>query len=499
MRRALGTLLYAVVACAGCATLRVHTPTLHVDAPATALLHDDPVDNPDGRVLLSLTGRGFGARGSASSVRLRDSDGRVILDLGSDDRARVPLWTGRRIVLAAPTALAEQHALAVEVATDNGASVPVPVVFFTYRHFDVPRGSQPHASPLAVAVDDRSRVVVNEEFHTQLKRFDPAAGWEVFELPQGPADGIFATQLLGSGPTNVSMLGESVVVDPSGRAWATQGGWMVYRGQHPNHSRIVMLEPDGGAPRIWPVPGNDNSVVGLAYDPAIDRVWFTQAQRARRVGDVEHVAYPARLTSFDPRAIPPDADFDFAPQEHCEIAAGAYVGVCSTTRWRRCLDDGDCVLADRVCRDDVSDDASCFREHPIPTPPGETPLVLPGPLLRHSDGTIWYAGYMGGNYVGRFDPATHTFQRFPLARPPGETSCDLNDCVCFPPEGSGQTACPLRCCLYRLLGRGPWGLAEDAAGSVAFSAQEGGAVSLLPKQRVGDARCAALDAAGANP
>src|SRR5262245_35906978 len=74
-----------LVACAGCATMRVHGPTLEVYAPATVLLHDAPADNPDGRVLLSLTGRGFGARDSASGVRLRDGDGRVVLDVGSDD------------------------------------------------------------------------------------------------------------------------------------------------------------------------------------------------------------------------------------------------------------------------------------------------------------------------------------------------------------------------------------------------------------------------------
>lgn len=493
MRRTLGALLFAAhVACAGCATLRVYTP-------ATALLHEDPADNPDGRVLLSLTGRGFGARGVASGVRLRRTDGRVILDLESSDRARVLLWTDRRIVLAAPTGIADEPALTVEVATGLAASVATQVAFFSYRHFDVPR-SDPltNPSPLAVAVDDRSRVAVNEEFHTQLKRLDPAVGWEVFDLPRGPADNIFASALFGDAPSRQSMLGESVVVDPSGRTWATEGGSMLYAGAHPNHSRIVMLEPDGGEPQIWPVPGDDNSVVGLAYDPATGRIWFTQAQRARRDGGIDHVAYAARLTSFDPRAMPPDPDFDFAPRERCELPSGGHVGVCSTTRGRRCLADDDCVLADRVCRDDAPDDGSCFREHAIPTPPGETPLALPGPLLRHSDGTIWYAGYWGGNYVGRFDPATETFQRFPLARPPGETSCDFRDCACFLPAGSWQPACPARCCLYLLIDQGPWGLAEDAGGNLALCAQEAGAVALLPKQRFDDPRCAALDVTGAN-
>ena len=86
-------------------------------------------------------------------------------------------------------------------------------------------------------------------------RLDPAVGWEIFDLPRGPADDIFASQLFGNHPTPLSMLGESIVVDPLGRTWATEGGWMLYAGVHPNHSRIVMLEPDGGTPQIWPVPG----------------------------------------------------------------------------------------------------------------------------------------------------------------------------------------------------------------------------------------------------
>jgi len=494
MRRVLGAAFLAVLlACAGCAAPRVF-------APATALLHEDPADNPDGRVLLSVTGRGFGVRSVASRVRLRSADGRELLALDSSDRARVPLWTERRIVLAAPAALGGEPALAVEVVTGLATSLPAEVAFYSYRHFELPRSDpSTNPSPLAVAVDERSRVAVNEEFHTQLKRLDPAAGWEVFDLRRPAGVAIFASELFGDHTSHLSMLGESIVVDSAGRTFATEGGWMLYAGDHPNHSRIVMLAPDGGEPEIWAVPGDDNSVVGLAYDPARGLLWFTQARRSRRVGGIEHVAYEARLTSFDPRRIPPDADFDFAPRERCERSGEAPIGVCSSSRHRRCFDDDDCVLAERVCRDDVADDGACFHEHEIPTPPGETPLLLPGPLLRHSDGTLWYAGYWGGNYLGRFDPETKTFQRFPLARPPGEASCDLRGCACFAPEGSGQRACPKRCCLYQLIGRGPWGLAEDAAGSLAFCAQEADGVALLPRQRFDDPRCATLDARGENP
>jgi len=485
-------LLVSACALAGCAAP-------HVYGPATALLHDDPVDDPERLALLSLTGRGFGVRGVASRVRLRAADGHVVLDASSYDRKLVRAWTDRRIVIAAPGRIADEPRLSAEVETPFAASAPAEVAFFAYRHFDVPPSQGTNPSPVAVAVDQRSRVYVNEEFHTQLKRLDPDGSWHAFDLPQGRPEGVFASHLFGDGPTRVATLNESMIVDDEGRAWASEAGWALYSGVHPNHSRILMIEPDGDEARIWPVPGDDNSVIGIAWDPTTSRLWFTQARLARRVDGVEHEAYPARLTSFDPRAIPPDSRFDFAPRERCEIPPGEHVGACSTTRHRRCFDDDDCVLADRVCADDAPDDRACFREHAIPTPPGELPLVLPGPLLRHSDGTLWYAGYWGGNDVGRFDPATQRFERYPLAQPPGEASCDRKGCACFLPEGSPQRPCAARCCIYQLLGRGPWGLAEDAGGGVAFCAQEAGAVSRLPKERFDDPRCAALDATGANP
>jgi len=477
---------------AGCAAPRVH-------APATAVLHDDPADNPDRLALIALTGRGFGVRGVVSGVRLRSADGEIAL--ASTDRARVPLWTAQRIVLAVPERVLDAPSLELEVTSGPAVSTPVPLARFVYRHADVPRsdpGTNP--SPLALALDERSRVAVNEEFHTQLKRLDGDARWEVFDLPRGRAEGIFASQLFGDAPTRVTSLGEAVVVDGRGRTWTTEGGTALYGGRYPNHSRIVMLPPDGGPPQLWPVPGDDNSVIGLAVDPDSGRIFFTQARRSRREpGGVEHVAYPARLTSFDPAAIPPDSDFDFAPRERCELPPAPGVGRCSETRHRRCLDDDDCVLADRVCAPDATDDRACFREHPIPTPVGAAPLWLPGPLLRHGDGTLFVAGFWGGNDLWRFDPRSDAFQRYPFARPPGERSCDLRGCTCFAPEGSDAHPCPARCCLYALIGRGPWGLVEDAGGAMAICSQEAGMVSRLPAERFDDPRCAALDADGQNP
>lgn len=477
----------------GCAT-----PVLY--APATGLLHADSADDGSGRLLLSVTGRGFGPARAGAAVRLRGRDGRLVLDAPATDPARVLRWSDERIVLEAPRDAIEAAPLALELVTPFADGVAAEVALFTYRHAEVPRTDPfTNPSPLAVAVDGASGVWVNEEFHTQVKRLDASGTWSVYDLPQPPGPGIFAALVFGDASSRAATLGESIVIDPEDRAWLTESGTAPYLGPRPNHARIARVDRSEGVARIWHVPGDANGVVGLDLDPATGRVWFTQARRARQVEGVDVVAQEARLTSFDPRTIPPDAAFDFAPRQRCEIPSGERVGQCSETRHRRCLDDHDCVLAERVCAPGSSDDRGCFREHPIPTPPGVDPLWLPGPLLRHSDGTIWYSGYWGGNYVGRFDPRTETFQRFPLARPPGEASCDRTGCTCFAPEGSEGRACPARCCLYLLLGRGPWGLVEDADGGVAFCSQEGGAVSVLPQPRFDDSRCASLDASGANP
>jgi hypothetical protein len=255
-----------------------------------------------------------------------------------------------------------------------------------------------------------------------------------------------------------------------------------------------MLDPYDGQLRVYNVPGDNGGVIGLAWDSERERIWFTQARRFARIGSVDHAAQEARLTSFDPEGVPPDPLFDFRSDQTCERPEGGPVGLCSVSAHRRCITDRDCSLAHQVCPPDAGDDRHCFHEHELPP---EFGVFLPGHLLRHSDGTLWYAAYWGGNHVGRFDPGSGIFQRYPLARPPGEESCRDESCNCFVPS-SGKP-CPARCCLYLLLGQGPWTLTEEQNGDVVFSAQEGGGVSRIDYARRDDPRCQALDAAGRNP
>jgi streptogramin lyase len=481
---------------------------LHLDPPVTALVHEDPADNPEQRLLLSISGAGFGPRRASggtrsvcgrrnarSFVRLRDASGRVVLEARAVDRDRVPRWSDRQIVLAVPLEGSVARELSVEVCTPRGRVRSARVELWEYVHFDVPRsdpGTNP--SPLALALDDASTVWLNEEFHTQAKSLSADGAWRVWDIPQAAGQGIFAATLFGDHPSRVATLGESVIVDPEGIVWMTEAGTAPYDGPHGNHARILRIDPRSGELGVYNVPGTANGVIGLAHDPRTGLVWFTQAQRRlQRDGEV-WVAQEARLTSFDPDAIAPDPFFDFEPTERCQIPDGEHVGRCSATSERRCLDDHDCVLADRVCpAEDRS--GACFREYELPAEYG---VVLPGPLLLHSDGTLWYSGYWGGNHIGRFDPGTARFQRFPLGRPPGEASCDYDGCWCFF-ERADTPRCPQRCCLYQLLGVGPWALAEEDSGGIAFCGQEAGSISRLAYPLRDDPRCEALDEGGANP
>jgi streptogramin lyase len=475
-----------------------------IDPPVTGLFHEDPADNPEGRVLLSVTGSGFGTPETAAPwdafirdafVRIVDARGDELLTASASDAEIVHLWSERQIVLTVPEELITGPGTALQVCAPGGASAAAEVASFRYEHYDVPRSDlSTNPLPLALAVDPSGAVWLNEEFHTQIKRLSPRGGWSVVDVPQAGGAGIFASTLFGDDPTRIATLGEQVLVDPRGRIWFSESGEALYGGEHANRARILMVDPSHSELQVFNVPGDNGGVIGLAWDPEGERLWFTQARRFARVGQVEYVAQEARLTSFDPSVIPSAPLYDFPPVESCERPAGETLGTCSISAHRRCIDDRDCVLAHQVCAPGGSDDRACFREHELPP---EFGVYLPGHLLHHSDGTLWYAAYWGGNHVGRFDPATGLFQRYPLARPAGESSCS-DDCGCFASHPA-EPECPERCCLYRLLGQGPWMLAEEPGGDVVFTAQEGGGVSRVDYARRDDPQCQALDASGRNP
>jgi streptogramin lyase len=477
-------------------------PAPQLFAPALAVFHEVAGEDPG--VFLSLQGTALGeplggtfepadcgSRAGGRFVVLRDDGGAIVFRARSTDAAETNSWTNARILVRSPSSAAA--AATAQVCAPELSSEPVPVLRYAYDHFDLPPSPGTNAVPLAVAADAAGRVFVNEEFHTQLKWLGPAGSWAQLDLPQAPGPGIFAQTVFGDTRSRIATFGEAILVDPAGRVWLTESGPGPYDGPNPNHSRIVMLDPGTSSVTAFNVPGDDNGALGLAWDEARHRIWFTQGRRASP--DVPAaIVHEARLSSFDPDRIVPDNVFDFAPGETCLKDAGAPVGTCSGTTHRRCATDHDCVLADRVCPPGGADDGPCFREYELPADAG---VVLPSHLLVHSDGSIWYSAYWGGNHIGRLDPSTGSIQRFPLPDPEGKRACDYGSCSCF--SGDASLRCPQNCCLYLLLGWGPWSLVEDRAGAVLFCGQTGLEVAAFDVGRLANAECRSLDRSGRNP
>ncbi len=464
----------------------------------TALIHDDPADNPDGFVALSINGTGFGRPASGPGRECGAPHSGAFLEVTEDtQRSRVPStdrqivsWEHNHIVVKLRS---HWRAARVRVCTASGASGPADIVYYTYAHFDLPPTADTNPGPLAVGVDAQHRVWINEEFHLELKYFDPATDrFTQLPIPTPPDSGPFALNLFGEQRTQISQSGEALVVDPSGRIWITQGGAEPYAGNLPDHSRVVSYDPREGAEegfRIYNIPGDHNGVFGLAWDVRRQRVWFTEA--ARQSAGV--VAQRARLVSFDPERIAPDNHFDFAPSSTCHAATPSQPGRCSNATWRACFTADDCVLAEQVCGPDVTDDSACYHEYELPESAG---VYQPGHVVAAPDGSVWYTAYWGGNHIGRLDPESGRVVIFPLPAPVGADRCDYRRCTC---DTAPIEASCFDCCLLKLFGTGPWDIKVAANGEFVFSEYVNDAIGRLDITRLSDPACRSLDASGRNP
>jgi streptogramin lyase len=321
---------------------------------------------------LTLTGEGFGAPGPGSALLFRFADGTRLAVPST--APQILAWNDARIVLDGD---AEARASHVLVRTPEGLSRPARVDVYAYDWFDIPTTPGTDALPLAIAVGADGQVWVNQEFHLDFQWLDPATGVVTALSPPRPPDpGPFATEIFGDHRTQTSVAGESVLVDPMGNVWFSQGGGYLYGGVHPNHSRIVRYDPDAPAAerwRVYNVPGDRNEVAGLAWDATRGRIWFSN-------GGFEAAApIPSpSLVSFDPETTPWDNDFDFStPLDHL------------------------------VCEPGGTDDG-CFRVHPLP----ETSLA-PSHMEVTGDGLVWYTAYWGSR-IGVVDPETGGVIEYPL-------------------------------------------------------------------------------------
>ncbi|MFQ5870296.1 MAG: T9SS type A sorting domain-containing protein [Candidatus Zixiibacteriota bacterium] len=319
-----------------------------------------------------LKGGDFGAPGPESALLVRTGQTQFSLPSTS---SWIRVWEDDRIVVDVPQTAQSGW---LRVLTPDGVSGPVRVDVFEYDWFDIPPTHGTNALPLAITVDQLHRVWVNQEFHLEFQVLDPSLG-EVrgLPIPKPPDPGPFASTMFGDHRTQMSILGEDIIVDPQGRIWFTQGGGHLYFGIHPNHSRIVCFDPNGlpgERYRVYNVPGDWNEVIGLAWDPIRERMWFANA--GMEIG--------AHIVSFDPERIPYDNHFDF-----------------SEALWHQ------------VCQQGQPDD-SCYHVYPLPRE-----RCYPAHLVVADDGYVWYTAYWG-NGIGRLDPETGEVEEYPLPDPIGQ-------------------------------------------------------------------------------
>ncbi len=336
-----------------------------LDAPIYATILGTP---------LTLSGVDLGAPGPDRGLVF--ASGATCLIVASDDPA-VTAWSDSSVSLAPPDGLASGT---VRVYGGGALGPEVPLELYAYDWVDIPETAGTNAHPLDLVVDAAGRVFVNQEFHLEFHRYDPVDG-EVTALaiPKPPPPGPFASTIFSDHRTQTSILGESVILDPAGNVWFTQGGAGLYQGEHPNHSRVVRYDPDAPAEdawRIYNLPGDWNEAIGVAWDPVRERIWVAEGG----------LIAGSRLTNFDPEAVPWDNHFDFSTS-----------------------------LDAMICGDDDPDDGACFRRYDHPNPKAH---------LAHArvaaDGAVWFTGYWS-DHIGRLFPETGEWELYPV---PAATSTD---------------------------------------------------------------------------
>lgn len=372
-----------------------------------------------------LRGSGFGSRETAMYAL---AGGRIL-----PDDPRVRLWRDDLILIEQDRPVRGGVA-AVRTLAGRGR---LRFAAWEYTQYPQPAGSC-LGLPLSVAADATGCVWVFGEFHTQqFGYFNPAANALcVVGIPHA-SDPYFGWVDAGEPEArHTSALAETTLVDTRGRVWLAQGGWYLYCGPQQNRSRVISFDPRAAFDRrfrIFNLPGDNQQVVGLAWDEDRGRLWYT----ANRTVDS-----PARIGNFDPERVAFDNTFDFSTS-----------------------------LDDRLCAPDAPDDGACFREFPLPAR-----VFGVGHLALDAGGGVWYAGYWGTGSekegcteLGRLDPDTGSIGRYPLSKP----------------VGCSETA--------RIVGPGPWEVRVLPNGDVVFNEFFDNQIVRLPAGRIGDPACMALE------
>lgn len=389
---------------------------------------------------VAVYGSGFGFPARTASIQFKDqltrSKWRTLPSLD----ARVRKWEPSRILCDLPGRFSAGQ---IRIRTRQGISAAAGwSEAYEYSSYPLPVSPHGEGNPLAVQLSDDGRLWINQEFHTAFFFFDPQAN-RVSSIPSpGRATKPFGMFWNGADiATDISSLGEEVMVDPQGFVWFSEGGGFVYGGRNTNRSRIIRFDPDAPlaeAYRVYLVPGDRNEVMGLAYDTRRRLVWFTQKARGPN---------PAKLIGFDPDSTPYLSRFS-------------------------------------------GEDLSGIEEFPLPSSADDRwwelsigqRTYVPGHIAMDAEGDLWYSGFWGRGdpdsgqaEIGRVDPDTGSLDTFPLPRTIGQSFAAA------------------------IVGPGPWSMQFAANGDVVFNRYFDSTISRFDRSRLGDPACTELAADGANP
>jgi hypothetical protein len=293
-----------------------------------------------------------------STVASNQSVGKLTPALGGTTRTLVAPGTGRLQRLVADGAHVRAGAKVAYVATGivsraevvvgSAASVPAWTVkrwgdAFTAKSYD--ESVRPSTGDaLDIAFDASGDIWQLGEFSTAIAHVHNgvltshdsplALRWNAAQTSRQPVSP-FAMNALGANvPTSTSMLGERVVATPSA-VWYAHGGGLFYTGAYPNHSRLIRFDlhaaDDPSTPGderlcVIHVPGDNNEVMGLGFDPATNRIWFTETR----------VNGAASLDWFvDDGQIPCDNDLDYS--DAAAVTAVAAKNRCATASQTGCI------------------------------------------------------------------------------------------------------------------------------------------------------------------
>lgn len=287
---------------------------------------------------------------------------------------------------------------AVEVpSTTTSTTLALPLPVTGYEMFPVPAGSRPH--DVAPAPD--GTVWYTAQRTGRLGRLDPATG-EIVEVPLGA----------GSAP-------HGVIVGPDGAAWVTDGGLdAIVRVDH------VTLQVD-----VFPIGRTGARLNTAAFDGS-GVLWFTgqagvygrfdPATEALDVFDAPGGAGPYGI------AATPAGEIYYA-----SLAGSHIARVDPTTGEASRIEP---PTADQGARRVWSDSGGVVwvaewnagqlgRYDPVSTSweewrlPGDDPAAY-AVFVDETD-AVWLSDFGGAHALVRFDPATETFETFPLPVPDG--------------------------------------------------------------------------------